>query len=147
MEYVRNKKAAFEYHVEETIETGIELLGIEVKAIRAGHARLEGSHIIVRGGEAFVIGMHIDPYQAANTPEGYDPARTRRILLSKKEIAYVAKAEGVKGLTVIGTAIYSKGPKLKLQIAIVKGKKLHDKRETLKKRDVDRELQREAKVR
>ena len=147
MEYVRNKKASFEYHLEETIEAGIELLGSEVKAIRAGKARLEGSHVIVRAGEAFIVGMHVDPYQAANTPESYEPLRTRRILLSKKEIAYIAKAEGTKGLTVIGVALYSKGPKLKLSIAIAKGKKLHDKRETIKKRDIDRELRREIKVR
>jgi SsrA-binding protein len=147
MEYVRNKKASFEYHLDETIEAGIELLGTEVKAIRSGRARLEGSHVIVRADEAYIVGMHIDPYQAANTPDSYEPLRTRRLLLSKKEIAYIAKAEGTKGLTVIGVSVYSKGPKLKLQIAIAKGKKLHDKRETIKKRDIDRELRREVKVR
>ena len=142
-----NRKAHFDYALLDTYEAGIELAGSEVKSIRAGRCALEGGHIIARGGEVFVVGIKIDPYQAGNTAEDYDPTRTRKLLLNKNEIRELAKAETTKGLTIIPLALYSKGPKLKIKIAIAKGKKLFDKRETIKQRDLDRELGRDNKVR
>ncbi len=142
-----NKKAHFDYILEEGFEAGIELTGIEVKSLRTSRGSLEGGHIIVRDGEVFVVGIKIDPYQVANTPEDYDPTRTRKLLLHKKEIAILTKAESMKGLTIIPVSIYSKGPKIKINIAIAKGKKSFDKRETIKKRETDREIRRELKAR
>jgi SsrA-binding protein len=142
---LHNRKASFDYYVEDTYEAGIELSGIEVKSIRAGRGALEGAHVIIRGGEAFVVGMKVDPYQPKNTAEDYDPLRTRKLLLSKKEIRTLERQAGVKGLTLIVVSIYSKGPKLKAKVAVAKGKKSHDKRAVINKRETDREIRREFK--
>ncbi len=145
--YGLHKKARFDYEILDTIEAGIELLGFEVKAVRAGKVSLEGSHIIIRGGEAYVVGLQISPYQSGNTPEGYNPLRTKKLLLSKKEIGILAEKDSGKGLTIVPLSLYNKGTKIKLEVAIVRGKKLHDKRETIKKRDTERELRRDLKIR
>jgi SsrA-binding protein len=141
---IQNKKAYFNYEILEKIEAGIELLGFEVKSLKKGQGSLEGSHITVRGGEVFVINMQIPPYQPANTPASYDPLRNRKLLLTKKEISELAGSEGQKGLTIVPLSVYNKGRKLKLEIAIVRGKKKYDKRETIKKRDSEREIRRET---
>ncbi len=143
--YIDNRKAHFNYTIDETFEAGIELLGFEVKAIKKGQANLAGAFCIVRGGEVFIIGMHIPPYQAGNTPKDYDPDRNRKLLLNKKEIIELADADKAKGLTLVPMALYSKGRRIKVEIAIAKGKKLHDKRESIKKRDTDREIRRTLK--
>ncbi len=145
MPLVQNKKAYFNYEILEKLEAGIELLGFEVKSLKRGQGSLEGSHITVRGNEVFVINMQIPPYQPANTPKDYDPTRNRKLLLTKKEILDLAKTEGQKGLTIVPLSVYNKGRKLKLEIGIVRGKKKYDKRETIKKRDTDRELRRSLK--
>lgn len=145
--YAENKKVHFDYEVMEEFEAGIELLGFEVKSIRAGRAVLAGSHVIVRGGEAYIIGMQIPPYQAGNTLVTYDPLQSRKLLLTKKEIVTLEKAEGTKGLTIVPISLYNKKRKIKIRIAIVRGKKKFDKRETIKKRDTDRDLRRELKTR
>ena len=145
MPLIQNKKASFNYEVIEKIEAGIELLGFEVKSLKKGQGSLEGSHVTVRGQEVFVINMQIPPYQPANTPKDYEPTRNRRLLLTKKEIADLAGAEGQKGLTIVPLSVYNKGRKLKLEIAIVRGKKKYDKRESIKKRDTDREIRRSLK--
>jgi len=145
MSLIQNKKAHFNYEILEKTEAGIELLGFEVKSLKNGQGNLEGSHITIRGNEAFVIGMQIPPYQPANTPKDYEPTRNRRLLLTKKEILDLAKTEAQKGLTIIPISVYNKGRKLKLEIAVVRGKKKFDKRETIKKRDVDREIRRSLK--
>jgi len=145
MSLIQNKKAYFNYEVLEKIEAGIELLGFEVKSLKKGQGSLEGSHIIVRGGEVFVINMQIPPYQPANTPKDYDPACSRRLLLTKKEIENLGKMEEQKGLTIVPLSVYNKGRKLKVEIAIVRGKKKYDKRETIKKRDTEREIRRTLK--
>jgi len=145
MSLIQNKKAYFNYEILEKTEAGIELQGFEVKSLKKGQGSLEGSHITVRGGEAFVIGMNIPPYQPANTPKDYDPVRNRRLLLTKKELRDLAGAEGQKGLTIVPLSVYNKGRKLKLEIAIVRGKKKYDKRETIKKRDTEREIRRSLK--
>lgn len=145
MALVDNSKARFNYEILETFEAGLELLGFEVKSLKMGRGELAGARVLVRAGEAFVIGFSIPPYQVGNTPEDYDPARTRRLLLNKRQIAELAKAEETKGLTIIPLSVYNKGTKLKVSIGIARGKKKYDKRETIKKRDVERELGRTLK--
>ena len=142
-----NRKAHFDYEVLDTFEAGIELLGYEVKSIKTGHAILAGSFVIVRGGEVFIVGMQVPPYQVGNTPDGYDPLRTRRLLLNQKQIQELRDADQKKGLTIIPLSLYNKGIKVKLSIAIARGKKEYNKRESIKKRDVDREMSREFKDR
>jgi SsrA-binding protein len=143
--FIDNRKAYFNYEVIERFEAGIELLGFEVKSIRAGMANLSGSFCIVRGGEVYLMSMHITPYQAKNTPLEYSPDRNRKLLLNKKEIKELGDADKSKGLTLIPLSLYSKGRTIKLELGIARGKKLHDKRESIKKRDTEREMRREYK--
>ena len=145
--YAENRKARFNYEFLEKYETGIELLGTEVKSVRAGQMSLEGAFVIIRGGEAFLINANIPPYQPKNAPKDYDPLRNRKLLLTKKEIAELAGSEKNKSLTIVPISVYNKGRKIKVEIALVKGKKRLDKRETIKKRDTDREIRREIKDR
>lgn len=142
---VENRKIRFDYEFLETLEAGIELLGLEVKSLRAHQGKLEGSYIVIRGGEAFLSGVHVPPYQANNTPEDYDPDRLRRLILSKAEIEYLAGFEAKKGLTIVPISIYNKGKKIKVAIAIARGKKQFDKRATIQKRETDREIRRTLK--
>jgi SsrA-binding protein len=144
---VINKKLGLDYEVLETFEAGIELLGFEVKSLRNRQGSLLGSHVTVRGGEAFLMNSEIPPYQEKNTPESYNPRRNRRLLLTKSEIEKLASLESQKGLTIAPISMYNKGRKVKIEIAIVRGKKKFDKREDLKKRTTDRELRREFKDR
>lgn len=145
MALVQNKKAHFNYEILERYEAGIELFGPEVKALRGGHGSLEGSHVTVRGGEAYLIGMTIPPYQPGNTPKDYDPMRNRRLLLSKEQIAQLSSKEEAKGLTIVPISVYNKKRNLKVEIAVVRGKKEYDKRETIKKREANRDVLREMK--
>lgn len=145
MALVENSKIHFNYEILERYEAGIELSGTEVKSIRAKHGSLEGAHVIVRGGEAFLVGATIQPYQAGNTPKEYDPARARRLLLTKNEITILADRESKKGLTIVPVVVYNKQHKIKVEIAVVRGKKTRDKRETLKKREHERDVMREVK--
>ena len=143
--YAENRKARFNYEILEKYETGIELLGTEVKSVRGGQMSLEGAFIIIRGGEAFLINANIPSYQPKNAPADYDPLRNRKLLLTKKEIAKLAGSEKNKSLTIVPISVYNKNRKIKVEIALVKGKKKFDKRETIKKRDTDREIRREFK--
>ncbi len=145
MNLVEHKKARLDYEILEEFEAGIELFGHEVKSLRTRQGKLEGSHAIVRNGEAYVVGMQIPPYQPANTPESYDPTRSRRLLLTKKELDELEAAEGKKGLTIVPLSVYNKGSKLKLRLAIARGRKKYDKRDVLKKRDAEREIERTLK--
>ena len=145
MSLVDNKRVTFDYHIMETMEAGLELVGPEVKSLRLGHGSLKGARVVARGGEAYLVGATIPAYQPANAPKSYDPERTRRLLLSAKQILEVARAEGEKGLTIIPISIYNKGRNLKLQIAIARGKKQGDKRQAIKKRDTDRDIRRSLK--
>jgi SsrA-binding protein len=142
---VEHKKARMTYAVLETYEAGIELLGHEVKAIRNGMANLEGARVVVRGDEAFLTGATVSPYQPGNTPKSYDKSRARKLLLSKKEIAELAGYEHQKGLTIIPLSWYNKGRVVKTEVAVVKHKKQHDKRESLKARDAKRHIERTLK--
>jgi SsrA-binding protein len=120
---------------------------VEVKSVRAGQISFEGAFVIVRGGEVFLINANIPPYQPKNAPKDYDPLRNRKLLLTKKEIAELAAGEKNKSLTIVPISVYNKDRKIKLEIALSKGKKKFDKRETIKKRDTDREIRREVKDR
>lgn len=145
MNLVEHKKARLDYEILEEFEAGIELLGHEVKALRAKLAKLESSHVVVRGGEAHIVNMYIAPYQQANTPKDYDPMRSRKLLLTKRELATLADFENQKGLTLVPISVYNKGSKLKMKVAAVRGRKKYDKRAVLKKRDTDREIRRTLK--
>ena len=145
MSLIENKKARFDYEILEEFEAGIELFGYEVKSLRAGQGKFESSHVIVRGGEGYLVGAHIPPYQPQNTPREYDPARSRRLLLTKNEIAALAGAERQKGLTIVPLRVYNKGNHLKLVVAVARGKKKYDKRAVLKKREAEREMRRTLK--
>jgi len=147
MTYAVNKKATFNYDILEKFEGGLELLGIEVKAIRNKQANLTGSFVIIRGGELFLSNVSIPPYQVKNTPDNYDPERPRRILVSKKEIARLTKSEAQKGLTLVPISLYNKGRNIKLEFALVRGKKKSDKRETIKDRESKRDIERTLKSR
>lgn len=142
MALIQNKKAYFDYEILEKIEAGIKLFGFEVKSLKKSQGSLLGSHVIIRGNEGFVVNMDISPYQVANTLKEYDPKRNRKLLLNKKEISKLSEYEKQKGLTIIPLLVYNKGKKLKLEIAVVRGKKKYDKREAIKKRDSEREMRR-----
>jgi SsrA-binding protein len=142
---IQNKKAYFNYEITEKFTAGIELFGYEVKSVREKRGQLEGSYITIRGGEAFLIGANIPAYQPANAPTDFDPLRNRKLLLTKKEIKTLADVEAKKGLTIVAIAVYNAGHKLKLEIGVAKGKKSFDKRETIKKRETDREIRRTLK--
>jgi SsrA-binding protein len=142
---IDNRKAHFNYEILEKYEAGIELFGYEVKSIKSGRAILAGSFAIVRGGEVFLMNMQIPPYQVGNTPLDYDPTRTRRLLLTKKQIQELSDEDSKKGLTLVPLSLYSKGRRIKVELGIARGKKNYDKRETIKKRDTDREIRREYK--
>ncbi|MHB1118289.1 MAG: SsrA-binding protein SmpB [Minisyncoccota bacterium] len=146
MSLIDNKKVFFNYEILERYEAGIELLGAEVKALRAKRGSLEGAHVTVRGGEAFLVGATIQPYQAANMPKDYGATRNRRLLLTKEELAELAAKESQKGLTIVPISVYNKNRKLKIEVAVVRGKKAHDKRETLKKREAERDVMRDIKL-
>ena len=145
MSLIDNKKAYFDYDITQKYEAGIELLGFEVKSIKGGRAILAGSYGVVRGGEVYLMNMQIPPYQVGNTPIDYDTTRTRKLLLSKKQIKELVDMDSKKGLTLVPMSLYSKGRLIKVELAVVKGKKNYDKRETIKKRDTDREISREYK--
>ncbi|KKQ45112.1 MAG: SsrA-binding protein [Candidatus Nomurabacteria bacterium GW2011_GWC1_37_9] len=128
--YIDNRKAHFNYSIEETFEAGIELYGFEVKAIKNGQGSITSAFCIIRGGEAYIMNLHIPPYQPNNVDPAYDPDRT----------------DDTKGLTLIPLSLYSKGRYIKVSIAVARGKKVFDKRETIKKRETDREISREFKI-
>lgn len=140
MALLENKKVRMRFTILETFQAGLELNGSETKALRNKLGSLDGSRVIVRDGEAYLVGVTIPPYQAANTSETYDPERTRRLLLNKKEIADLAEAEDKKGLTIVPIEVYNAGRYIKIRVAIVRGKGKADKREDLKKKDAEREI-------
>ena len=140
-----NKRARFDFDILETFEAGLALLGTEVKSIRAGRAKLEGSYVVVRGGEAFLVGASIPAFQVVNTSRSYDPERSRKLLLSPKELTRIHRETEQTHLTAVPLSLYSKGSKIKLELALARGKKKADKRESIKSRDVKREIDRTLK--
>jgi len=142
MVLVDNKKARFNYEITDTYEAGIELLGFETKAVRNKHGKLEGSFVKVRGGEAYLVGAEIPPYQPGNTPKNYEPGRNRRLLLTKAELKFLAGKESERGLTLVPLSLYNKGRFIKLSFGLAKNKKKYDKREAIKKKNVKRDIER-----
>lgn len=139
---VTNKRARFDYIIEETFEAGLALTGWEVKSLRAGKAQLVDTYVHLKDGEAWLIGAHITPLQTASTHVVAEPNRTRKLLLKKRELARLFAARDQKGYTVIALSLYWKGSYVKCSIGLAKGKKSHDKRATEKDRDWNRQKQR-----
>ena len=138
----RNKRASFDYHLLETFEAGVVLNGWEVKSLRMGKADLGDSYVLIKDGEAWLLGSMIVPLDTASTHFVTDPTRTRKLLLHKKELAKILVATSQKGLTCVCTQLYWKGHLVKARIALAQGKKSHDKRDTEKDRDWNRQKQR-----
>ena len=135
----QNKKAFFNYFLSDFTECGIELKGTEIKSLRINGATIGDSYVVIRGGNAEIINMYIKPYDHGNL-FNHDPLRARRLLLHKREIQWFENKMKQESLTVVPTKIYLSKGKAKIEIALAKGKKLYDKRETIKKRDLDREM-------
>jgi SsrA-binding protein len=135
-----NKRARHDYHVLETFEAGIQLAGTEVKSVREGRVQLKDSYVEFKDGQAFLVGAHISPYSHGNR-ENRDPERVRKLLLKKREIDRLFGRTQLKGLTVVPLSVYLKGNWIKVEIALVQGKKLYDKRESEKLRELDREAE------
>ena len=142
---VKNRKAKFDFEWLDTFEAGIVLAGYEVKAIRAGKAKLEGSYIMLTHGEAWLTGASVTPFQVANTPKSYNPERARKLRLYKKNRARLATEIKAANLTIVPISWYDSGGKIKLKIALARGKKKADKRESIKARDVKRDIARTLK--
>ncbi len=144
--FIQNKKFNKDYKKIEQYSAGIELFGFEVKSVKGKLGSLEGAHVTIRGGEAYLVGAFIPPYQSNNTPNDYDPYRNRRLLLNKNEIDELVGIEKQKGLTIVPISMYNKSNLIKLDIAVVSGKKKHDKREDIKRKDTSRDVEREFKT-
>ncbi len=140
-----HKRVHFDFEILETFEAGISLLGTEVKSLRSGHGKLDGGYVIVRGAEAFLVGASIPAFQMKNVSPSYDPERARKLLLSKKEIAEIELKSEKQGLTAVPLKLYSKGPLVKIEIGIARGKKKQDKRQSIKERDTKRDIDRTLK--
>ena len=142
-----NKKAYYEYFIEDTFEAGLELFGTEVKSLRAGGGSIQESYVNIHRDkkEAFIWGMHIKPYEKGNI-FNKDPLRTKRLLLHKRQINQLAGKTIEKGLTIVPLRLYFKGSLVKLEIALARGKKLYDKRQEIAKKDQRREAQRDFKI-
>jgi len=140
----QNKKAYHDYFIEDTYEAGISLAGTEVKSLRGGKCSLKESYIEEKQGEMLIHGMHISPYEKGNI-FNRDPLRVRKLLLHDYEIRKLSASVKVKGYTIVPLKVYFKGSLVKVEIGLAKGKKLYDKRETIAKRDMEREARREAK--
>ena len=140
-----NKEARFRYFLEDFMEAGLVLKGTEVKSMRTGKVQLSDSYVFVKNGEAFIANMHISEYSHGNL-ENHEPLRERKLLLNRKEIDKIAGATQEQGKTIIPTELYFSKGKAKLEIAVGKGKKIHDKRESIKNRDAKREMDRARKI-
>lgn len=144
MKLIENKKLHLTYIISKTYEAGVELFGHEVKSLRAKQGSLEGAKVIVRGGEAFLVGVYIGAYQPANTEKSYDPYRTRKLLFNKKEIIDLYEIDKAKTLTLHPVSLYTKRSLIKCEIAVCKKKDARDKREDIKKDIAKREIRNSA---
>lgn len=136
-----NRQASHEYFIEDRLEAGMVLLGTEVKSLRQGRANLKDSYAQIRGGEIWLLNCHISPYSHGNI-NNHDPLRERKLLLHREEILRLDRRRRQSGLTLIPLRLYLKGGRVKVELALARGKKLYDKREAIKKRDQDREARR-----
>ncbi len=137
-----NKKVRFDYKILESFEAGVVLIGQEVKSIKLGRISLKGAYVVMRNNELFLIGASVPAYQPKNASKDYDEQRSRKLLLTKPEIKTLIGKSKVKGLTLVPIKVYTKGGKIKVEFAVVKGRKKQDKRELIKKRDFKRERDR-----
>ena len=147
MENVKNKKAYYNYEILEKFQAGLVLNGQEVKSLRTRGISLSGTYIEIKKGEAFWVNAVIPPYQPLNTDKNYNPRRERKLLLNKKEINYLAQKVKERGLTLVPIMVYTKKHKIKIELALSKGKKTYDKRESIKKKDIERRMREELKAR
>lgn len=137
-----NKKAYFNYEILQTYEAGIELRGWEVKSAKTGHINLAGAFVVVKDEEGWLLNAHLPPYQTKNAPADYDPTRSRRLLLHKSEIKELIGKTSQKGLTIVPLKMYTKRNRIKVLIGLARYKKKVDKRELIKKRETEREIER-----
>jgi SsrA-binding protein len=142
---VTNRKAYFDYEILEKFEAGIVLLGMEVKSLKQSKASLAGAYVVIKHHEAFLLNATISPYQPQNTSPDYKPQRTRKLLLKNKEIDYLSDKTKQQRLTLVPLKVYNKNGLIKVEIALVKGKKKFDKRETIKKREEKRKIEKARK--
>lgn len=142
----QNRKAYHDYHIEDTVEAGMALSGTEVKSLREGKANLKDSYVLIKGGEAFLFNCHISPYSHGNIMN-HDPLRTRKLLMHREEIDRLSGKATTKGYTLIPLKIYFKDSFAKVEIGTAKGKRLFEKRETIKEREAKREIERAMKSR
>ncbi|MFA6105280.1 MAG: SsrA-binding protein SmpB [Patescibacteria group bacterium] len=143
--FAENKKARFDYEILDTYQAGISLTGQEVKSVRAGQISLTGTFITFHNGKAILTNAHISPYKFAGPLPDYEPTRSRTLLLHKREINYLRGKSEEQGLTIVPLRVYSSNRLIKLEIAVARGKHRFDKRETIKKRDLNRELKKDSK--
>jgi SsrA-binding protein len=143
----QNRKAWHDYFIEQKFEAGMALQGWEVKSLRDGRAQLKEAYVVVENGEVYLIGAHISPLTSASTHIHPNPTRTRKLLLHREEINKLVGAVERRGYTLVPLSLYWKKGKAKIEIGLAKGKQAHDKRESIKKREVDRELARVIKAR
>jgi SsrA-binding protein len=142
----QNRKAYHDYNIEEALEAGIALLGTEVKSLRDGKANLKDSYVLIKDGEAFLLNCHISPYSHGNILN-HDPLRTRKLLMHREEINKLSGKAATKGYTLIPLKIYFKDSRAKVEIGLAKGKRIFEKRETIKEREAKRETERAMKSR
>lgn len=140
-----NKRARFDYDILETFEAGLELTGAEVKSVKAGHVSLKGAYAAITGAGPVLLNMHVRAYAPAGKQTGYDPTRTRQLLLHKREIGYLRGKTQEQGLTIVPETVYIKGNLIKVALGLARGKKVRDKRATIKRRETERELKRAIK--
>lgn len=141
--YAENRKAHYDYEIIEKLEAGLVLNGQEVKSIRAGRMNLAASYVVFTGEEPFLIGSKVPAWQIKNAPADYNPERSRKLLLNKKEIQYLLGRSKEKGFSMVPLKVYGKSGRIKLEFGLAKGKKKFDKKEKIKKRDIDRDTRRE----
>lgn len=144
---ISNRRALHDYFIEAKLECGIVLVGSEVKSLRAGHAQLQDAFAQITRGELYLVGAHIDPYAKAALVYNHEPRRDRKLLLHKREIKKLEQELEVKGTTLIPLAIYFKEGRAKVEIGVARGKQRFDKRETIKQKEIDREIRRAMSVR
>lgn len=142
-----NDRARYDYELLDSVEAGLVLTGQEVKSAKMGHMKLKGAHVAFTKGEAWLMGSFIAKYPKAGPLPDYDPERSRKLLLRKRELDRMRGKREEEGLTVVPIRAYSKGGRIKIEVAVARGKKQYEKRETIKKRDLDREARSRMKVR
>lgn len=137
-----NRRAKYDYEMLEKLEAGLSLLGTEVKSVKAGNMSLRGAFVTLHNNEAFLTNSTIPPWQVKNAPSDYDPTRSRKVLLKKSELKHLVGSHQTKGLTIVPLSVYTKGPRIKLELALARGKKKHDRKQEKKERDIQRDTER-----